>query len=343
MKTFKFLPFTLFILLCFAKVQAQEKQQYKAAVIAFYNLENLYDTINDPKINDEEFLPNGLNGWNTEKYTQKLKHMSEAISQIGDEILKGGPTLLGVSEIENQGVLEDLIAMPALKNSGYGIVHFDSPDRRGVDVALLYRKKDFTVIHATSSFLGMPGQPNWRTRDQLTVTGILDGDTISVVVNHWPSRGNGAEYRAEAAKLSRHIADSLYTTSATAKFFIMGDLNDDPVDPSVYKILGAKGKEKQVDAKGLFNPMWQLFKNGIGSLAYRDSWNLFDQIIISKPLLDKKPGSWHLHKTYVFNRPFLLNQDGQYKGYPHRTFVSGAWTNGYSDHLPVYTIIVKGK
>jgi hypothetical protein len=324
-------------------LNAIAQKQVKAAVIAFYNLENLFDTIDDPRINDAEFLPGGVNGWTTNRYNLKLKNMSEVISQIGSEVVKGGPTLIGVSEIENELVLRDLIAMPALQNSGYDIVHFDSPDKRGVDVGLLYKKKDFSVVNVTSTRLLMPSDTGFYTRNQLCVTGNLDGETISIIVNHWPSRGNSEPYRLAAAALSRHLADSLYKINSDAKIFIEGDLNDDPVDKSVSEVLGAQGKRDKVREKGLFNPMWELFRQGIGSLAYRDSWNLFDQIIISEPLIRNNASGWRLYKTQVFNKPFLITREGQYAGYPFRTFAGGAFAGGYSDHLPVYLIIVKEK
>jgi len=331
----------LFCTVTISKVSAQHK--VKAAVIAFYNLENLFDTIDDPTIDDSEFLPNGLNGWNASRYALKLKNMSEVISQIGNEFLPGGPTVLGVSEIENAGVLHDLIATPALLNSGYGVVHFNSPDFRGIDVGFLYKKKDFTIINATSTRLYLPSDSSWRTRDQLCVTGLLDGDPISIIVNHWPSRGNDEPYRLAAAALTKHIADSLYGLNPEAKIFIEGDLNDDPVDKSVLSVLGAKGKIKDVKKGGYFNPSWKLFKDGIGSLAYRDSWNLFDQIIVSEPIARADAAGWRLYKANVFKKPFLITKEGQYAGYPFRTFAGGAFAGGYSDHLPAYVVIVKEK
>lgn len=342
---FQMKPILIFLTATFICFSLTTKAQSKAkvSVIAFYNLENLFDTIDDPAKNDAEFLPSGANSWTSERYLSKLANMSKVISQVGDEYINGGPTLIGVSEIENAGVLHDLINTPALASSGYDIVHFDSPDRRGVDVGLLYRKNDFSVINATSTRLYMPGDSGFRTRDQLCVTGLLDGETISVIVNHWPSRGNAEPYRIAAARLSRHLADSLFAINPDAKIFIQGDLNDDPVDKSVFKELGAVGRESKVEKKGLFNPMWKLFKDGIGSLAYRDSWNLFDQIIVSEPLVRKPPTGWYLYKTRIFNKPFLITKEGQYKGYPFRTFSNGAFVNGYSDHLPVYLVLVKEK
>ncbi|KAF0199361.1 MAG: hypothetical protein FD166_484 [Bacteroidetes bacterium] len=323
-------------------VNAQEKT-YKASCIAFYNLENLFDTIDDPNTDDAEFLPGGGNRWSRQRYEAKLANMSKVIAGIGSDMVKGGPSIIGVSEIENRGVLEDLVKTPALKNTGYQIVHFDSPDKRGVDVGLLYNPAVFKVVNATSNRVRIEGQPDWFTRDQLVVSGELDGELISVIVNHWPSRGNGPEYREAAALMSRHLSDSVSRVNKNAKILIMGDLNDDPTDKSVAKFLGAKGKKEDVGKGELFNPMWQLHRDGIGSLAYRDSWNLFDQIIISEPLLSESGKGWKFYKARVYNEKFLLQKDGPYAGYPFRTFAGGAYAGGYSDHFPTYVFLVKEK
>ncbi|MDP2424325.1 MAG: endonuclease/exonuclease/phosphatase family protein [Bacteroidales bacterium] len=319
---------------------AQEKKA-RVACIAFYNVENLFDTINSPGINDLEFTPFGSNRWNTEKYQNKLAKLSQVISCVGNDLVKGGPDLIGLSETENRSVLEDLINTPALRGSSYGIVHYDSPDRRGVDVALLYKKSVFQVTNSTTNLLTMPGQTDFYSRDQLVVSGLLDGELIHVIVNHWPSRANGPEYRAEAAKLSRRLYDSLMQTHKNAKIFIIGDLNDDPVDKSVAKVLGAKFRLKKVGKGDIFNPFWQMHRDGIGSLAYRDAWNLFDQIIISEPVLNAPADKWKFLKARVYNPRTLLQKEGAYAGYPWRTFAGGAYSGGYSDHLPVYVLLVK--
>ncbi len=333
----------LLILSIFSSLQscAQEKK-YLATTIAFYNVENLFDTIDDPNTNDAEFLPGGANRWTPQRYQAKLENMAKVIAGIGNEMVKGGPAIIGLSEIENRGVLEDLINTPPLKELGYEIVHYDSPDRRGVDVGLLYKPSVFKVTNSTSNRLYMPGRTDFFSRDQLVVSGELLGEPISVIVNHWPSRRSGPEYREEAAKLSRHLSDSLMKAHKNAKIFIMGDLNDDPTDRSVAKVLGAKGKPADVKQGDLFNPMWQLHRDGIGSLAYRDAWNLFDQIIVSEPVLNDSKG-WKLHKAKVYNEKFLLQKDGPYAGYPFRTFAGGAYAGGYSDHFPVYLFLIREK
>lgn len=322
---------------------SSQEKTFKASCIAFYNIENLFDTIDDPNTNDAEFLPDGINRWTAQRYHDKLSNMAKVIAGIGSEMVKGGPAIIGLSEIENRGVLEDLINTPPLKDMGYSIVHYDSPDARGVDVGLLYKSSAFRVKNSTSNRLYMPNQPDWKSRDQLVVTGELDGEEISVIVNHWPSRRSGPEYRAEAARLSRKLSDSLMRINKEAKIFIMGDLNDDPTDRSVMKYLGAKGKKEEVARGDLFNPMWQLHRDGIGSLAYRDAWNLFDQIIISEPLLSEKGKGWKFYKAKIYNEKFLIQKEGPFAGYPFRTFAGGAYAGGYSDHFPAYLFVVKEK
>lgn len=326
-------------------VSAQEKQ-YKVGCIAFYNLENFYDTINDPITRDDDFTPDGSYKWTSSRYYQKLDHISQVISQIGDEYVKGGPVILGVSEVETQGVLEDLVKQPALIKSNYGIVHYDSPDKRGVDVALIYQKDHFTVTNSKPVKLTIPGRTDFFTRDQLVVSGKFDGDPIYVIVNHWPSRYGGekrsAGLRNAAADLTKSIVDSIQKIDSTAKIVIMGDLNDDPTNNSLVKHLKAKSNEKETGKKDLYNPSYNLFKKeGVGSLAYRDNWNLFDQIIVSGTLLGDDKSTYKFYKTKVFNRNFLLQKEGAFAGYPFRTYVGSTWQGGYSDHFPAYIFLAK--
>jgi hypothetical protein len=320
----------------------------KAGLIAFYNLENLFDTLDTPDVFDEEFTPEGPNKWTGNRYKEKLNNMAQAISRIGEEEgWNGGPAILGVSEIENRSVLEDLIAHPLLKASNYQIVHFDSPDRRGVDVGLLYRPRFFRVTAADSYELLLHNDQDERiyTRDQLLVSGIYDGEPMHFIVGHWPSRSGGElttrPRRNAAAALSRHITDSLLVADPAAKIFIMGDLNDDPSDESLRKYLRAAPKANKLKEGELFNTTYPLYKKGIGSLNYRDGLNLFDQIIVSPALTGKDYTSWKFLKSRVFNSAFLMQKDGQYKGYPLRSFAGTVWQNGFSDHFPVYVVIVK--
>src|SRR5215213_9654205 len=216
---------------------AGQKKEYKTAIIAFYNLENLYDTVDNPITNDEEFLPKGIRNYSTAIYLDKLSKLSTVISQIGTEINPDGPALLGVAEVENDTVLKDLIHTRQLEKKGYKIVHYDSRDIRGVDVGLLYNPKYFTVENSDKLFVQLPGgsKDAFFTRDVLWVKGKLDGETIHVYVNHWPSRSGGEERsapaRAAAAAVVKHHSDSISKLDPAAKIVIMGDLNDDPVSP----------------------------------------------------------------------------------------------------------------
>lgn len=323
----------------------QQKPTFKVSCIGFYNLENLFDTIPGP--NDTEFTPEGSKRWNSERYRHKLKHMAEVIVQIGSEMFPGGPAVLGVSEVENRSVLEDLITTPPLKASNYKIIHYDSPGYRGIDVALLYRPQFFRVLSSRSVRLTIPDKPYFKTRDQLVVTGLLDGDTIHLIVNHWPSRRGGEKrslpYRMAAAKLARSIIDSIRSVQPGARVILMGDLNDDPDSKSVAKGLGAKGSKKHLKPDDLFDPMFELYRQGIGTLAYRDSWNLFDNFIVTPPLVASDRSAWVIYRAKIFNKPFLQQTSGRFAGYPFRTYVGGNFMGGYSDHFPVYLILIKEK
>lgn len=343
-----FLKNTLLVLalmLIYGANVAQEKKLYKVSCIGFYNLENLFDTIPGP--NDTEFTPEGANRFTSSRYWHKMNNMADVISQIGSEMFPGGPAILGVCEIENRTVLEDLTQNTKLKESKYDIVHYDSPDARGVDVGLIYRPDFFTVTSSRSARLVIPDNPKFKSRDQLVVTGLLDGEQIHIIVAHWPSRRGGEKrslpFRIAAANLTKSIIDSIQQTEPNAKIIFMGDLNDDPDSKSIVSTLGAKQSSKNLKPGELFNTMFDLYKNGIGSLAYQDSWNLFDNLIISQPLVSEDKTNWVFFKSKVFNKPFLQQSSGQFAGYPFRTYVGNNFTGGYSDHFPVYLFLIKEK
>lgn len=332
------------VFIFFPLVFSAQEKNYKALCVAFYNLENLYDTIDDPLTDDSEFLPKGKKNWNTDKYKKKISNLARVISGIGEEINAGGPVIIGLCEVENRAVLEDLISEPRLARLNYGIVHYDGPDKRGVDVALLYMKDYFEVISSLPATLKITGDDNFRTRDQLIVTGKLQGEVMHLIVNHWPSRRGGEKrslpFRLAAAELCRASVDSILLTDSLSKIIVMGDMNDDPTDESIVLKLKAKGEKNSLLHGELYNPMNGLFKKGLaGSLAYRDKWNLFDQIIISRNLLTDSTGYFY-HKAGVCNKNFMVQQSGNYKGYPYRTYVGNNFKGGYSDHFPVYIILI---
>jgi len=325
-----------------------EKKQFRVYGVAFYNLENLFDTINNNGKYDLEFSPGGARKWDGYKYRSKLKNLARAIEHMTTKTTPMGPAIIGVSEIENRSVLEDLVKQEAIRGRMYQIVHHDSPDRRGVDVGLLYNPRLFKVIDVTNHTLSIESNPHFRTRDQMCVTGLLGGDTISVIVNHWPSRLGGQEQssylREAAAALSKHIADSLWAIRPNQAVVIMGDLNDDPQDKSCAKVLGAMKSPDNVTEHGFFNPWWKLLDKGIGTLAYKGSWNLFDQIIVGGTLLQQnqsRPGALHYWKCQVNNFQFLISKEGAREGSPHRTFSAGMWLNGYSDHFPTEIFLIQ--
>lgn len=343
---FKFLILSLTLILVSSSLDGQkDDRKVKIVTLGFYNLENLFDIVDDTLINDEEFLPGGARSWTEDKYKEKLANMAFVISQIGISEAKSGLSLLGVSEIENRKVLEDLVIQPSIKERNYQIIHYDSPDGRGVDVAMLYNPKHFIPLYSEAiPLMIFDGEKRRKTRDILYVKGILDMDTIHVMVNHWPSRGGGditASHRNNAAKLCRIVVDSLFGLNENAKIFVMGDLNDDPTDESLKSHLRAVGNIKDIKKTGMFNPYEDFFRRGQGSNAYRDSWSLFDQIIISKGVTNKRNNGYYYRKANIFNKAFLVQTSGQYKGYPFRTFSFDKYQGGYSDHFPTYLYLVK--
>ncbi|RQO32391.1 endonuclease [Taibaiella sp. KBW10] len=339
---------TLSLLICLGLAQSgfSQKKDYQINAVAFYNLENLFDTEDDPKKFDEEFTPNGANHYTEAIYAKKLLNMSRVLSEIAVEKIPDGPALIGVAEIENERVLQDLLKQPKLKDRGWKIVHFESPDARGVDVGMFYNPKYFKVLDAEALFVDIVENGKQQyTRDILHVTGLLGGDTVSVFVNHWPSRSGGeaasAWKRKKAAAICKAIIDKKVAENPNAKVILMGDLNDDPVSPSVAEVLGAVGDKDKVKQGGMFNPWMSFFKKGIGTLGYGDSWNLFDQIVISYGFVNPQNAGWHFYKAEIFKPSYLISNFGRFKGYPHRSFSNGVWIDGYSDHFPTYIYLIK--
>jgi len=363
----KLILFQFYFAIIFSfSLQAQSKK-YNIHTVAFYNFENLFDTTNDLNTNDDEWTPTGAQHWTEEKYKQKLSNLARVISEIGKPENSNAPTIIGGSEVENRGVLEDLIKMPQLVNYDYGIIHFDSPDKRGIDVALLYQKKYFRP----TSFSNIPlliyknsavakedkqeidedpeavNEPKINrnrvfTRDQLLITGFLDDEEISIIVNHWPSRSGGekasSQFREAAGQLNRRIIDSLQQINPNAKVFTIGDFNDGPYNKSIKIALGAKAKKSEVPEFGMYNPFEEMMNKGMGTIAFRDSWDIFDQIIMTESLIKPDYSNFKFWKAGIFNRSYLVQTSGQYKGYPLRHSQTEV---GFSDHFPVYIYLIK--
>lgn len=312
-----------------AKAQEPEKPLYS---VAFYNLENLFDTLHDAGKNDADFLPGGRYGWNSYKYSHKLRNMARVICELGKERVPRGAALVGVAEVENSRVLSDLTREPAI--SHYRFVHHEGPDRRGIDCALLYDPAQFKVNHS----LLVPSEPfngdtTHLTRGFLIVDGELAGNHVCVMVNHWPSRGAESPVRVHAARQVKALADSLVRADKRLKLIVMGDLNDDPMDESVM-VLGQKKQAEKTRKREFYNPWWEMLEDrGIGTLCYRGKWNLFDQILLNGRLTRARRGlAYEAHE--VFRPAYLFQTEEKYKGTPLRTHGGRKWLNGYSDHLP---------
>ena len=345
MKRIITLALTLVLVSC---AEAQDKK-FQVRTVAFYNVENLFDTINDPVKFDDDRTPNGADRWTNKVYTDHVNKIAKVISEIGSDVTHQAPDIVGLGEIENENVVRDLINTDYLKKYNYGIIHYESPDMRGVDVALIYKMG----IFKPSSSVAVPYPADvktdkgkrFRTRDQLLVTGELDGETIHFIVNHWPSRLGGEKnsrpFRKIAAELNKQIFDSLQHIDPNAKVISMGDFNDDPTSPAIKDVLKTKEKKEDVQQGGLFNPMIRMYNRGEGTLAYQDGWNLFDQFFITYDLLKDDKSTYRYWKAGIFNKPYLANPKGKYKGYPFRSMSNGNYTWGYSDHFPVYLYLVR--
>lgn len=328
-------------------LQVVEQHRYRIRTIAFYNLENLFDTTNDSLVYDDDRTPLGKDRWTQQRYSKKVASMARVLSDIGRNTTATTPDLIGLCEVEKRRVLEDLTLSPFLQCHSYGIVHFDSPDERGIDVALLYKQTAFspTSFKSHRLLLADPDGERDYTRDQLVVGGLLDGEALFIIVNHWPSRSGGQArsepYRLAAAAQNRLIIDSLRKREPDAKIIIMGDLNDNPTDRSLKKIMKTQADPGSLQEGDIYNPMEMLYKRGAGSLAYRDAWSLFDQILLSANIVNRSQSGYRLWKAGIYNPSYLTTRNGQYGGYPFRTYSGGRYTGGFSDHFPVYLFLIR--
>jgi hypothetical protein len=341
--------FLLLMLIFSVFTMYSQGKKYNIRTIAFYNLENLFDTINDVTINDEASPMMALKANKSKVYWDKIDKLGSVIAQIGIDKSNTSPTILGVSEVENLSVLEDLVKSKYLLKKDYGIIHYDSPDKRGIDVALLYQKRYFKPVHH-EVFNPNIYRDNFKvyTRDQLLVSGYLDDEMIHIIVNHWPSRSGGEAksrpLREKAAYQNTKIFAQIREKDPNAKILTMGDFNDDPINSSFKEVLKTKSDKSDVGNLDIYNPYEDLFRRGFNTLGYRDNINLFDMILISSALLDKGEKDFSTYKMFqakIFNKRFLTSRKGQFKGYPKRSFSSAGYTGGYSDHYPVYMYLIK--
>jgi len=317
--------------------------------IMFYNVENLFDTINDPHKNDEDFLPSGNNHWNSWRYSEKLKNIYKVATAVGGW---EPPDVMGVCEIENRLVLEQLIKWTPLRNFNYEIVHHESPDNRGIDVGLIYRRDKFSPLEHEALKVSFEDNPDFKTRDILYVKAlVMNKDTLHLFVNHWPSRLGGAmeseEKRILAASVARKKIDAVLKLNPSANILLMGDFNDYPNDRSLNETLRAVGKTIEAKNGRLFNLMFEIAEKHDGSHKYQGHWGALDQVIVSSLMLQEGHSlRVENNSATIFKNPFLLKEDERWMGTkPSRTYEGFKYTGGFSDHLPVFVdlIYIPGK
>ena len=336
MQLYKTIPILLLILLCGFSGCAQKTNDHSISV-AFYNCENFFDTVHNPAKEDEEFTPSGKYHYTQRVYEQKVHNIATVIQQMDGA---DGPAIIGLAEVENNTVLNDLVNQPEIARRNYKYEWFDGPDPRGINVAMLYNPKYFRILKAEPLHVDLTGvQGKSVTRDVLHVQGILYGDTVHVFVNHWPSRIGGEEVsapkRAIAAKVNKDAIAAIMKKTPDVKVIVMGDLNDNPTDNSITTTLGAKSEQSEVAGNDLYDPWINIYKKGEGTEEYRHSWNLFDQVIISGSFLKNKDHKLHYEKAEIFKPDLIIDHYKGHEGEPHRSFVGTHWINGYSDHFPV--------
>jgi len=348
-----------------ASLQASAEKYKKAHIIGFYNLENLFDTYHDDGKNDYQYLPDGSNQWTEARYQKKLSNMARVIRAMADENGRYH-TILGVSEIENYHVLNDLVSQDQIADANFQIVHYEGPDRRGVDCALLYRPDQFKVLDSypvpftfegtkVDITLTQEEQDYFRTRDVLVVRGELEGEMVAVMVAHLPSRlgDKAADLRNRGAEIMHQESMKLMAEFPGIKIIVMGDMNDNPFDDSMCVWLHGKETMAEVGPEDFFDPFLSMIKAGYGSLAYRGVWSLFDIVMVNSnvvnapdgtlkliPLIKQKKGKTPFYGR-IFRKPFMTQQEGQYKDTPFRTFSGGVFVAGYSDHYPTFIILAK--
>lgn len=308
-------------------------------VVSFYNVENLFDTKDQPDKIDEDFLPGGRYDWTEEKLEIKLANLAKVIGQMGNN----GPDFIGLAELENRSVLERLAKHELLRNKGYQIVHDESPDARGIDVGFLYDPEKMAYQGYEALEVVKPDDPNFKTREILMVKGQINGQQMYFFVNHWPSRREGQAAsepnRVAAANRVKGKIEEILKSNPDAGIVLMGDFNDDPNNNSITRVLGAIGEKEKLSEDQLFNPMSLIFDpEKMGSLAYQGKWNMFDQIILSEDLLDEEhPISYLPGSAKVFNDEMVRVPNRKTKFVPRRAIFRGKFqSNGYSDHFPVY-------
>lgn len=332
---------------CFTAIAQKNQTRYKLCIAAFYNLENFYDTTNNPMVNDDDFTASGSKHYDQKIYQDKTAHLAKVISEIGTDLSADGAAMIGVAEIENDTVLNNLIRHPLLKHRHYQIVHFDSKDSRGIDVAFLYNP-NYLVIETTEKLhIKMPALNNekFETRDILFVKGKLDGELVYILINHWPSKRGGEDKssvsRISAAATCRAALNNILKKEPEAKIIVMGDMNDNPDSYSITKVLESRANPALLKQGELYNPFFRMYQNGMGTLANQDNWSLFDQILLSRSWLNADQKGFYFYRSQIFKKQFMVENSGRYKGYPLRSWDGNNYRGGYSDHFPSYVILLK--
>lgn len=321
---------------CFYLTQAQNKPIEVS--ILFYNVENLFDTVNNPDTEDDAFTPEGDMHWTQKRLHAKLLNISKVILSASGW---NPPAVAGLCEVENRQVLDQLIYATPLNNFQYKFIHKESPDHRGIDVALLYRPDVFNPVEYESYSLTDDENSEIRTREILYVKGILAGDTAHLFVNHWLSRFSGlletTHLRVASAKLLKQKIAKLQQSYANPKIIIMGDFNDSPEEESISLVLGAKKPDKTATPNEIYNLMANEKTNESGTLKYQSQWYTFDQFMVSGSLLTGDNGLFVKKAAVtIVNLPYLLKKDEKYGGTkPFRTYYGFQYNGGFSDHLPV--------
>jgi len=337
MKTTLSLLMILFFGIQISVAQPASWKAKKYFTITGYNVENLFDTIDVAGKSDEEFTSNGEKNWNTERYNQKIENISKVISGINGYEL---PEIVGLIEIENNAVLKDLVASQNLSKGNYQIVHEEGPDPRGIECALIYRPDEFKYLSHKAIEVRFPFSENRRTRDILYVKGLVKKDTLHVFVNHWTSRRGGEDAseikRMQSASVLKHATDSILAINPNASIFIMGDFNDEPTSQSIAETLDAG---KPADNKTLTNLLYDKSATGLGSYYFKDSFNMLDNMIVSKALMQKKKGLHLFENTaWIYNPDYICYTQKDGIKSPSKTYGGKKYFGGYSDHFPVYTI-----
>ncbi|MBT8178318.1 MAG: endonuclease [Eudoraea sp.] len=311
----------------------KRKKSPNTHTLVFYNLENIFDTQDDPRTLDDDFTPEGVKKWTPKRYRRKLRKLANTLNKVGKLTSGKMPAFIGVAEVENRKVLSDLINTKPLNRYSMGIVHHDSPDERGIDTALLYDPECFQVIRSEAIPLMVFNEEGVRdyTRDILHVEGKLNGEQLHVFVNHWPSRRRGEEVteqrRLTASETLSQYMQQIAENHPDPNFIVMGDFNDGPE---------AKSLQFLKNSLNLYNPMEKLASPERGSANYRRSWSLFDQILISPNFFNYEKGSHSFAHANIFDAHFLTEWKGRYRGNPFRTYVGKKYLGGFSDHFPVY-------